>query len=875
MGKPTDSHDAAGAPPESSDAYDHFRIVDEIARGGMGVVLKGHDVDLGRDVAIKILLEELGDNPPVVQRFIEEAQISGQLQHPGIVPVYEIGRTADGRPFFAMKLVKGGTFAEELGLRPDLGFELGRMISIFESVAQAMAYAHSHHVIHRDLKPSNVMVGPFGEVLLVDWGLAKVLTQTPAPEPRPASDAPDASVIATVRNDPDSNFDRSTTGSILGTLAYMSPEQARGEVEELDERTDVFSLGAMLCEILTGRPPYPRSKERGLPLAVLGDLTAAHSALDRCGADEELIALTKSCLEPVRADRPANAGVVAERVGAWLSSSEERVQAARVEAAEARAREAGQRRARWLTFGLAASVLFAVLLVAGFRLRTQQERAERLRRTEEGVAEHLGEAAFARGRGEWNEARVALAQARASFESGLGDDELAARIEAEELAIARDFDADQARLERLLQRERFGQEVELIRTRVTRTSRSKLAAYARLMQEFGVDMSSPPDEIADAIRASDLAIAMAAVLVDWARLQRLVDPTQKDEVVRLLELALAVDDDPARSALRRAILAEDRYEILRIARGEPETGLHPMTVIVLADELWQLGEYDEAMRILEQAELHNPDDFHVHAKLAARHMNVGDTDSAFVQLKAALARQPDNAWIGASLGLMHLRRGEVERAVETCRQAVWADPEDAYARHYLGVALAEQGDIDAALQSYRKAIELEPEYSFAIRRLAYALSDLGEHAEALELFLHAAELDPYNPSALNSVAWRLATLEDTSLRDPERALEFAERVMALEPNDPDYCSTYGTCLYLTGRYEESIEANERALELSEGFDRDPIEIFYLAMAHAQLGDEDRAREWLERGERLVSESASPPAEMVRFRDEARALLGSQ
>ncbi len=141
----------------------------------MGAILKGRDPDLGRDVAIKVLREDRRDNAELVRRFVEEAQIGGQSQHPGLVPIYELGTFADQRPFFSMKLVKGQTLADLLADRATPAEDLPRFLSIFASIAQTMAYAHTRGVIHRDLKPSNVMVGSFGEVQVMDWGLAKVL----------------------------------------------------------------------------------------------------------------------------------------------------------------------------------------------------------------------------------------------------------------------------------------------------------------------------------------------------------------------------------------------------------------------------------------------------------------------------------------------------------------------------------------------------------------------------------------------------------------------------------------------------------------------------------------------------------------------------
>src|SRR6185369_9468572 len=154
-----------------------YLIAGEIAHGGMGTILKARDVDLGRDVALKVLHAEHKDKPDVLRRFIEEAQIASQLQHPGVVAVHGMGLLPDGLPYFAMKLVKGRTLAAVLEERRDPREDRQRLLGAFEQVCQAVAYAHARQVVHRDLKPSNIMIGAFGEVLVMDWGLAKVLSR--------------------------------------------------------------------------------------------------------------------------------------------------------------------------------------------------------------------------------------------------------------------------------------------------------------------------------------------------------------------------------------------------------------------------------------------------------------------------------------------------------------------------------------------------------------------------------------------------------------------------------------------------------------------------------------------------------------------------
>jgi hypothetical protein len=322
-----------------------YHVLGEIGRGGMGTVLRSRDPELGRDLALKLMLGDCADRPEAVQRFREEAQVGGQLQHPGVVPVYELGNADDGRPYFTMKLVKGETLAKLLKERASPTQDRPRFLKIFEQVCQAVAYAHAKGVIHRDLKPGNIMVGAFGEVQVMDWGLAKVLNAsvTAGPEPSTQHDpaATVASLVQVARGD--SGGSETQEGDVLGTPAYMPPEQALGEISRLDQRADVFSLGALLCEILTGKPPDVGADrvavQRQARRAELGD---GLRRLDACDVDGELIGLTKRCLSAEPGGRPRDAGEVARAIEAYLAGVEERARQAELEraAAEARAEEA-------------------------------------------------------------------------------------------------------------------------------------------------------------------------------------------------------------------------------------------------------------------------------------------------------------------------------------------------------------------------------------------------------------------------------------------------------------------------------------------------------------------------------------------------------
>ena len=263
-------------PPQSVGRY---AILGELARGGMGVVHRAHDAQFDREVAVKVLAHRYADRPDYARRFLDEARITGQLQHPGIPPVHEVGTQPEGRPYLAMKLIKGRTLDDLLKARPDATADAGRMLAAFEDICQAVGYAHAHGVIHRDLKPANVMVGGFGEVQVMDWGLAKLLTSLDT-----AREA-ETDALTEIRTLRDSDSSVTRAGSVLGTPAYIPPEQASGELDRIDRRSDVFGLGAILCVVLTGKPPFEGIDSISTLLAaVRGDTITAFSRLNDCAA---------------------------------------------------------------------------------------------------------------------------------------------------------------------------------------------------------------------------------------------------------------------------------------------------------------------------------------------------------------------------------------------------------------------------------------------------------------------------------------------------------------------------------------------------------------------------------------------------------------
>jgi eukaryotic-like serine/threonine-protein kinase len=295
-----------------------YRLIEQVARGGMGVVYAAEDQFLQRRVALKVIEEVLevpANEGDLANRLLREARVLARLEHPGIVPVHDAGTLADGRVFYAMKFVEGqrlDRYIESLASIPD-------RLRIFMSICDAVAFAHAHGVLHRDLKPANVMVGPFGEVLVMDWGLAKILADALEPAPRireqpnaairddsaqrENADATRAAAIPTATNSSNTGH-----GSVLGTPGYMSPEQARGEINLLDARSDIFSLGALLRYLLTEKRPAGSLSRAG---------SSTRTSLTRI--DRSLEAICAKACAPAREARYATVPELTADISSYLN----------------------------------------------------------------------------------------------------------------------------------------------------------------------------------------------------------------------------------------------------------------------------------------------------------------------------------------------------------------------------------------------------------------------------------------------------------------------------------------------------------------------------------------------------------------------------
>ena len=291
---------------------DHLELIGPIGRGGMGEVLRVHDRRLRRLMALKALHPGLAASPELRARFMAEAQATAQLEHPGIIPVHELGVLPDGRPYFTMKEVQGRTLREVIQGIGGQRWPLRRLVDALGRVCDAVGYAHERGVIHRDLKPDNIMVGGHGEVLVLDWGLVKVA----------GAEEPGALVAEPVLTDRAENDSlRTRAGQVAGTPRYMSPEQLRGEV--LDAGSDVWALGAMLYEIITGRPAFPQGDGASLRAAILAGAPTLDTddGTDDGPVDEGLVAICARTMAPAPAGRFPDAAALRAALTRWLDGA--------------------------------------------------------------------------------------------------------------------------------------------------------------------------------------------------------------------------------------------------------------------------------------------------------------------------------------------------------------------------------------------------------------------------------------------------------------------------------------------------------------------------------------------------------------------------
>jgi tetratricopeptide (TPR) repeat protein len=847
LDSPRPPNGAADLSPASAGATQagRYQLGEEIGHGGMGAVLQGHDPDLGRDVAIKVLREEYRDQPDLVRRLIEEAQVGGQLQHPGVVPVHERGTLSDGRPYFTMKLVQGRTLAQLLKERPHPAHDLPRFLKVFEQVCETLAYAHSKGVLHRDLKPGNIMVGAFGEVHVMDWGVAKVLPAALASRGGESLEKQPASTIATVRSG-DAEA-RTGTGAVLGTYMYMAPEQASGAADQLDRRCDVFGLGAVLCEILTGQPPYTGTREQVRFDAQTGYLAPAHHRLEGCGADAGLVRLAQACLQAQAEDRPCDAGAVAEAVMAYLAGVQERLRQAEVAHAQAEVKVQEERKRRRLAWVLATALLLLVVGVgvavvwyqqqqtahalqltrAAGELSSVLEEASKLAERAARLTDNLPswQATLAAARSAVERAEALLAQEPELAEEGRVQQvgQLRARLEADEkdwqlLAVY-----DQVRLEQ--------SQWDL------RQRRFKWAeSYPRLQQalaDYGLAIGGlEAAEAAARLRQRPPAVQphVRAVLEEclaWA-------PKEEVRPRQWLAAVLALDTDPWLVQFRQARVKGAWADLEKLAGQAEVSCYHPAALVGLVRNLPEKARAGKVL-LLRRTQQQYPGDFWVNFALSdalyhsvfprgaarpARGEELPVLNEVVAFGRVAVGLRPGNAPAHTNLGAALAEQGDVKGAIACYTRALDLDPKHAPAHYNLGNALKAQGDVKGAMACYHQALDLDPKYAKAHYNLGTALHDQKDWKGAIACYKKALDLDPkYAPAHYN-----LGTALYAS-KDVSGAIACYHKALDLDPTHAQAHCNLGVALQGQGDVKGAIACYQKALQF------DPK----LAQGHFNLG----------------------------------------
>ncbi|MGE3164902.1 MAG: protein kinase [Planctomycetota bacterium] len=840
-----------------------YTVIGEIARGGVGIIYQVRERNLGRDLALKVLQGRHEDNPQLLLRFIEEAQIASQLQHPGVVPIHELGEH-DGLPYFTMKLVRGRTLAALLEEREGPAERRSYFVSIFQKIAETLAYVHARGVIHRDTKPANVMVGAFGEVQVMDWGFAKVLGDRPQRRRRPRTTvesspaeshgtATDEDIRTLRTSSPAGSASDSLVGSVVGTPAYMAPEQARGLIDDLDERADVFGLGAILCEILTGEPPFLGETAAAIHAnARQGDMEPVFQRIDASGADPELVRIARSCLVADPRGRLRNAGLVARELRAYSTSLETRARAAELDAAGARVRADEAHKRRRLATVTAVCVVALVLVSAGsFLFLDQQRRSHRETtatdiRTSLSRARELRDEAWAGDFSKW-ELALAIAHETEARALEFGDPALVdeARALADDIAEVAEQESRMHamldRLERTNSEAGVPEERELLRT-------SKLEAvereFASAFREFGIAVEAlDPVEAARQIAASGIADAIVGALDRWAAARLGGDARQAESGRELLRVAQLADSDEQRSELRRLVIERDLAAIRALAHRDAEVEAPASTLLLLAAALGSGGAGRESVSVdrapiewfFSRAHQRSPDDFAINFELAE-----------------------------------YLRLCEPPRWEESLpyyATAVALRPDSVPARTGWARALSRTNRQDAAMRAFGETIRRRPESAAAYTSFGNEMLRAKRYEEALRYFERAIEVDPMAAVPRDRRA--------SVFRGQERweeATEAYRSLLAVAPTHQWGWFWLGVCYVRWGDYREAESAYREAIRLYPDFAHAHCN---LALALLELGHPHAAAVSLATGHRLGKENWKWAHDSAQWLETVREVVAMQ
>jgi serine/threonine protein kinase/tetratricopeptide (TPR) repeat protein len=683
-----------------------YEISEVLGRGGVGVVYKAVHAALNRTVALKMLLAGGFATRAERQRFAREAELVAKLRHPNIVQVHDVG-DLDGLPYFTMEFVEGGSLAEKLAGTPRPAREAAELMG---TLARAMHAAHQAGIVHRDLKPSNVLLTAEGIPKISDFGLARYL---------------------------EGGSSLTQSGAALGTPSYMAPEQARGKSREIGPLADIYALGAILYELLTGRPPFRAETAAETIHQVITEEPAAPSRLNaRVPRDLETICL--KCLRKDSVLRYASAAAMAEDLGRFL----------RGETIEARPENWLQRLVRRVRRRpvFSASVVGGTLVMMGSlgtgllsinerRLAERSGRVE-LAAMEEAAREHLREMSRWLEKSAWPEAGAALERARGRL-GNRGSAEIRRLVDrkAGELKLAVKVDS-----------------LRMVRATSVggRPNTRRLAGEHRLVfSEAGLGaVGEKPENVAARIRASGIRKTLVA-MVDECALDVTESPRDRHWFVAVARLA---DDDPTgwRNRVRGLKGTEGRSVLLELARVAPLDDVNVPMYMALSLMMWQAGE--DPAPFLKRVQRSYPNELWINFKLGMMlHLN-GDHAEAIRYLQAALATRKDAGFLLNQLGDELREVSRFEESEAYLRQALRIDPTAAAGHHNLAVTLEFQGRFDEAIKESRQAIQFLSEMdgdqltraTFVHQTLGDCLNARGNLDEAAASYRKAIALDREN-----------------------------------------------------------------------------------------------------------------------------------
>jgi eukaryotic-like serine/threonine-protein kinase len=838
-------------PAASPPAGVRYRKVRDHAEGGLGIVFVARDEELNREVALKEIRDRHADDPDKRARFVVEAEITGRLEHPGIVPIYGLGCYDDGRPFYAMRFIKGDSLKDAIAafhadetLKRDPGaraLALQKLLRRFLDVCNAVAYAHSRGVLHRDLKPANVMVGKYGETLVVDWGLAKATGQSNSNE---AGSLPESTMIAPTS----ANSAETLPGTRIGTPAYMSPEQAAGRLDLLSPASDVYSLGATLYSLITGQRAFT-----GVDLQEIyrkiehGEFPRPRESSPWLDPALEAIALKAMSHEPEA--RYPSPRALHDDIELWLA--DEPVTAWR----EPWSRMAGRYARKHRT---AVTTTTAVLLIVGLAIGGfAWQRSAQTQRTDLSALAILDQserlAELARKSGEipqWDQAIAEARRAAERLESGGGSQALRSRVASRLEA----FGAEEGRRRIEIRTVDELEEARVLASNVKNERfdiKSKHAAYLAAFRASDIEIAALPiDEAAKRIRSSRIADYLIATLDDWT-----ITTSSDVDTSRLAMIARAADVDPRRAGIRDAVARRDVHALRDLCQTEESRrGLGPRVRLVF--DALKILDPAGSLPLLEAIRREHPNDFWLNHDLgmvyqqakptrsteAVRHLmaavslrpdspaarlnlsvalhDSGDLGSAIAELHLAIQIKPDFAMAHDNLGNALHEQGDLGGAIAEHRLAVQINPAAAGAHSNLGTDLRDQGDLDGAIAEHRQAIRIDPTYAKAHTNLGIALHDQDDLVGAIAEHRQAIRINPDFASAHSNLGNALREQGDVADAIAEHRL-----ALRIDPNNPESHTRLGAALHDKGDLDGAIAEHRLALRIKPD----------LASAHANLG----------------------------------------